>query len=246
MSAITAVTFDFWWTLFKDDTDAGVADNWRLDHVLAALRAAGYGVERERLRAAIQQQRLHGLRVQEKRGEEFPPEAQVRGWLQTLDLPSQLFGMVFTPYISPYTELDLPVMDHALATLAALARRYRLAVICNTGSTPGSVLRQVVGRAGLAPYLQVQTYSNEEGLAKPRPEIFQRTLQRLGAEPAETVHVGDNGRTDVTGARTAGLSAIWLRSHPGAAPPRPGAALAEITTLAEISPLLLRLESNKL
>jgi len=244
MSRIAAVTFDFWWTLFQDDTASGVADNWRLDHVQAALAAAGHGVQRERLRAAIQAQRLYGLRVQEERGEEWAPEAQVRGWLAALRLPESLFAAVYTPYISPYTQLTLPLMPGAMETVQALAGRYKLGVICNTGSTPGTVLRQLLERTGLAPHFSVQTYSNEEGLAKPRPEIFLRTLARLGVPSEAVVHVGDNGGTDVAGARAAGLGAVWLRSHPAAVPPPPGQALATITGLNELPPLLDRLSTH--
>lgn len=238
MSEIKAITFDFWWTLFIDDTSTGVADNWRLDHVSAALSEAGYAVERERLSQAIARIRRHGLVVQEERGEEVTPEQQVESVLTELGLPATLHAAVLKPYISPYTELTLPLMPGALETLAALQQRYQLAVICNTGATPGSVLRDMLDRVGIGPYFTVQTYSNEEGLAKPRPEIFHRTLGRLGVEPVNAVHVGDNGRTDVAGAVAAGMQAIWFQSHPQASAPVAGQALSTITSFSNLLRLL--------
>ena len=38
--------------------------------------------------------------------------------------------------------------------------------------------------------------SEEVGVAKPDPAIFQRALGAIGAQPAETLFVGDNSRVD--------------------------------------------------
>jgi putative hydrolase of the HAD superfamily len=46
------------------------------------------------------------------------------------------------------------------------------------------------------------------GRAKPRPEPFAAALRALGSRPGETIHIGDNERTDVRGALDAGLRAI--------------------------------------
>ncbi|CAL5229453.1 g12778 [Coccomyxa viridis] len=51
--------------------------------------------------------------------------------------------------------------------------------------------------------------SAEVGAEKPNPVIFEAALQKLGVQPAETVHVGDDRRNDISGARHAGCHA-WL------------------------------------
>ena len=43
--------------------------------------------------------------------------------------------------------------------------------------------------------------------------MFERTLKDLGAEPEETVHVGDHLRNDVLGAKEAGLRTIWIETY---------------------------------
>jgi putative hydrolase of the HAD superfamily len=54
--------------------------------------------------------------------------------------------------------------------------------------------------------------SEEAGVAKPSPEIFMRALNLLGAQPSETLFVGDNPVADVVGAQSAGIPAVWLRN----------------------------------
>lgn len=53
--------------------------------------------------------------------------------------------------------------------------------------------------------------SAAEGIGKPDPEIFRRALERLEADAAETVFVGDHPEVDIKGARSAGMRAIWRR-----------------------------------
>ena len=47
------------------------------------------------------------------------------------------------------------------------------------------------------------------GCEKPCPLIFEEAVQRLGLEPHEVVHIGDDRRNDIWGARDAGITA-WL------------------------------------
>ncbi|HEY0240357.1 MAG TPA: HAD family hydrolase [Friedmanniella sp.] len=56
--------------------------------------------------------------------------------------------------------------------------------------------------------------SEELGVAKPAPSSYLQTCERLRADPATTLHVGDRYDVDVAGARSAGLQALHLdRSH---------------------------------
>ena len=60
-----------------------------------------------------------------------------------------------------------------------------------------------------------------EKVEKPDPRFFTRALERAGADPATTLHVGDLYYVDVRGARAAGLEA-WLFD---VARPLPGGGL---------------------
>jgi HAD superfamily hydrolase (TIGR01549 family) len=52
--------------------------------------------------------------------------------------------------------------------------------------------------------------SQEEGVEKPDPRIFEIALARSGATAASTIHVGDLYQVDVVGARAAGLRGVLL------------------------------------
>jgi putative hydrolase of the HAD superfamily len=118
---------------------------------------------------------------------------------------------------------ELPLLidgvPDVLSTLAA--RCFRLAVICNTGRTPGKVLRIILQRLEIGHYFLVQTFSDELGLRKPRPEIFARTLSGLDVDPAEALHVGDTMAADIVGAQGIGMRAVHFCHHLGA-DPNPG------------------------
>jgi putative hydrolase of the HAD superfamily len=58
---------------------------------------------------------------------------------------------------------------------------------------------------GLAHRFRTLAVSSLEGVEKPDAAIFARALERLGARPEETVHVGDIPELDGVGARAAGV-----------------------------------------
>lgn len=86
----------------------------------------------------------------------------------------------------------------------------RLGVISDTGFSPGRVLRRFLDGAGLLQHFEsaALTFSDEIGVPKPNPRIFRHALTGLGAQPGDTVHVGDLRATDVAGARAMGMGSI--------------------------------------
>jgi putative hydrolase of the HAD superfamily len=106
--------------------------------------------------------------------------------------------------------LDLPPepTPGAVYALPELEERYRLAVICDTGYSPGSVLRQLLERHGMLEAFDYLYFSNEHGMSKPDVRVFRHTLAQLDVRPAEAAHVGDIQRTDIAGAQAAGMSAV--------------------------------------
>ena len=96
--------------------------------------------------------------------------------------------------------------DAAPALERLVGAGLRLAVVANWDVS----LPEVLARFGLAaPFAAIVTAA-EVGAAKPDPRPFRVALERLGAEAAESVHVGDDPATDVAGAQAAGLTALLL------------------------------------
>jgi len=95
--------------------------------------------------------------------------------------------------------------------LAEITRIAPIALISDTAFSPGRVLRKVLERHGVLQYFTALIFSDEVGVSKPHPRIFDAALSALHAHPAHTVHIGDLERTDIAGARGKGMRAILFR-----------------------------------
>jgi putative hydrolase of the HAD superfamily len=108
------------------------------------------------------------------------------------------------------------VPDGVRPALAALREHgMTLVVVSNANGT----LRAHMDRIGLSTHLDIVIDSCDEGVEKPDPRLFHIALDRAGAQPASTIHVGDLYQVDVVGARAAGLRAVLLDEtdqHPDA------------------------------
>lgn len=94
--------------------------------------------------------------------------------------------------------------------LSALSERgVALAVISNWDRR----LPRILDDLELTGYFATITVSSLEGVEKPDPEIFRRTLDRLGVAPHRALHVGDSPREDCEGAAEAGLQAVLIDRH---------------------------------
>jgi len=103
-------------------------------------------------------------------------------------------------------EAGVAPVEHARETLDALsATSIRVGLVCDTGFTPGRVVRRLLEEAGLADHLEVLGFSDEVGVPKPGSEIFAKVLAELGVRPPEAIHVGDLKRTDIAGAHDMGM-----------------------------------------
>ena len=115
-------------------------------------------------------------------------------------------------------ELESEILTHDIVaiagsreTLQALPHRdVRRALICDTGYTPGRVVRQLLARVSLLEHLEVQVFSDEVGVPKPHALMFKKALDGLGVGPRGAVHVGDLRRSDIAGARAYGMGAVRI------------------------------------
>jgi FMN hydrolase / 5-amino-6-(5-phospho-D-ribitylamino)uracil phosphatase len=105
---------------------------------------------------------------------------------------------------------DLRLVDGVAGALAALSGRgIRLGIICDVGFTASPVLLAHLERHGVLKYFDHWSFSDEVGVYKPHPKIFEHALTGLGApDPGRCVHIGDRRRTDVAGAQAAGMRAV--------------------------------------
>lgn len=100
---------------------------------------------------------------------------------------------------SPYPEVP--------GVLRELRERGIALVVCSNWDVS---LHDVLDATGLSGLLAGTVTSAEHGAAKPDPSIFAAALSVAGAEPGEAIHVGDDVRADVEGARAAGIRPVLL------------------------------------
>ncbi len=214
---IKAVSFDLWDTMIADDTDEpkrrarglpSKRDERRhlvhralgrhgaiaLDEVAAAYDAADAAFDaewRERHVTWTVRERLGVLLG--RLGRELPDDE-----LDRLVARHETMEIDVPPDPVPGTG----------AALAALAGRYKLAVVSDALVTPGRVLRELLAHHGLERHFAAFAFSDEVGCAKPDARMFRAAADELGVEVGEMVHVGDREHNDVRGAQALGMKAV--------------------------------------
>ena len=209
--ALRAVTFDYWDTLYDGSTkpERVVLRQGAIRELLARIgheiadadfaalyRASGVEAERwwrEEQRGYTTQERIRWLlsRVNVER----PADCQY------VAAAERAVDDALVAYPAPL----LPGVGDGVARLASA---FTLAIISDTGFASGRAQDRLLEHDQLLPYFTATVYSMDIGHAKPRPEPFAAALRALGAAPADTIHVGDNERTDVRGALDAGMRAV--------------------------------------
>jgi FMN phosphatase YigB (HAD superfamily) len=214
------VTFDCWQTLLTEaGTSRGRSARARIlcEHTGADLAAA---------EAALRDAwREHQLSWHRRRA--FTGRDMTLGSLRALGvtLEAAKAERLIDELESEILTHDVVAIAGSRETLEALARRgTRRALICDTGYTPGRVVRRLLARVGLLEHLEVQVFSDEVGVPKPHTLMFKEALDGLGVGPRGAVHVGDLRRSDIAGARAYDMGAVRITvENDDAVDPGPGA-----------------------
>ena len=97
------------------------------------------------------------------------------------------------------------LFDDAQHTLEKLQQKYTLHVITNGFS---EVQNLKLNNSKIDHYFRTITTSEEVGVKKPHPEIFEYALKKANAHPEQSVMIGDNIEADILGAEKFGMSSI--------------------------------------
>ena len=97
---------------------------------------------------------------------------------------------------------DIRLFGDVLPTLDALQGPYALGLVSNGNSYPE--------RCGLEGRFQFVVFSQDYGVEKPDPRLFEIAVEQAGCSRQEFLHVGDSLQNDVAGANRAGVRSVWL------------------------------------
>ena len=101
---------------------------------------------------------------------------------------------------------------------------------------------QVIDSLSLSAYIDFSISSLQVGVSKPDPIFFQAALQHAKVAPVEAIHIGDQYKSDVQGARGASIRPVLIN--------RTGHSLApddcyQIESLGEIFSIIREVESDQ-
>jgi HAD superfamily hydrolase (TIGR01549 family)/HAD superfamily hydrolase (TIGR01509 family) len=145
-------------------------------------------------------------------------------------------------YRQAYEAARRPVPG-AISLLQALRSfKIKIAVVTNNFAAEQRDKLQYCGLASLVDTLIV---SEEVGVEKPDPAIFEAALNSVQCGPKAAVMVGDSWQVDILGAHQASIRAVWLNRY-GLVCPDPSLAteINSFEPLDRVSVLLLRDQAN--
>lgn len=169
------------------------------------------------------------------------------------DARRERFRRVFQAFDIALTEPDVEAVASAYRTGYMLARRaldgaadllLALRPHARIGIVTNNLLeeqRDKLDYCGLAEWVDVLVASEDVGISKPDPGIFDLALGRMGVGAPDAVMVGDSWANDIVGAAAAGIRAIWFNPDRKAAPGAPSGVseIHGLTPPADLLPLLL-------
>jgi len=209
MTAIEAVTFDYWNTLVREER--GHLRGRRLEAWSGLLEEAGFAHQRKQLEA-VYDSAWDAHMASWRANLQFRSAEAAEHCLEQLgfDVPPDVRAALLDAFSRAGEDAALQLADGVEDCLRILQRAgLKLGIICDVGFTSSALLRDHLSRHDVLPLFDHWSFSDEVGAYKPAPAIFEHALRGLGGPPPERVaHVGDLRRTDVAGAKAMGMLAV--------------------------------------
>jgi len=215
---IRAVTFDLWETLIFEETGSNSRRaRLRCQTLTRTLNELGIKVSMEKTSSAMNRvaERLLGVWADD---EDLSHRDQLSAFLRAAtdgraSLNEDIYGVLSEAYVSAIFDGPPSLNPEAFEVLDALKKRKKgMGLICNSGITPGFALRRLLSNHGILDFFDCLLFSDETGIRKPDPRMFRSAADHLGVGVGNIVHVGDNLRTDIGGAKATGCMAVYFAS----------------------------------
>ncbi len=216
---IGVVTFDLWDCLFCDETDEPKRAAAGLPSKPVARRQALHErlnrvapIERAQVDAAFDMADAAFRKVWHDQFVTWSVAERIQVILDglRLKLPEQDFNEVVEIIENMEIEYSPDPAPGAVAALAALHGRYKLAVISDTVFSPGKNLRRLLEKEGMLQYFDYCLFSDEAGRSKPHPSVFEKVAKHFGVDVASIVHIGDRPHNDIGGPHAVGARGLLL------------------------------------
>ena len=206
---LKVITIDFWNTLFDSSNGTG-RNNARQIALLNAIDKHGITVMGDEFSEAVQASwaTFNDIWKEEQRTPS-PREMLIFIW-DFLKLPkdNESIEEVLIAFEQSILTSPPKIIEGVKNALEVLSQKYKLAIVSDTGFSPGSAMRTLMKKNEIFDYFSAFSFSNETGVSKPSPKAFFKVLDELQCLPQEALHIGDIERTDIAGAKDIGMKAI--------------------------------------
>lgn len=202
--AVRAITFDFWFTLFRDAQSAE-RSQIRVD-AFANMTGTPKDAVAEALNDAAQAFLRHHVEKQRTLGplDAVRMAANAAGVSLSEGQEAELTD-IFANAILEYPAVPI---EGALEAVRAAAALLPIGVVSDSGMSPGSSLAKLLDQHDFTRHFGALTFSDEVGVSKPQAPMFETTARALGVRADELLHIGDIEITDVQGAHAVGAKAV--------------------------------------
>jgi len=146
-------------------------------------------------------------RDSKRRGECYAHYQQIVLSKAGVEADQELLAKVMKKIGELFEGTTFALFDDVLSTLKILKQQnFILGLLTNLAKDMGPICRKL----GLESYLDFVVTSEEAGADKPNPPIFQVALRQAKVDASEAIHVGDQYKIDVVGARGVGINPILI------------------------------------
>lgn len=213
--SIKAVTVDFWNTLF--DSSGGVERNkLRQQALIEQIRSFEIEFDPQKYNDAMKASWEYFNKIWKNDFRTPGGRETIEFFWKFMELPEdeQKLEIVVQKFADSVLVNPPKPLPGAREALELLGTNYDLALISDTGFSPGQTLMELLRREGLDVYFKAFSFSDENGVSKPHPKAYGTALNKIGRRPEEAVHIGDIEFTDVAGAKKIGMKAIRFIGDP--------------------------------
>jgi len=215
--SLELITIDFWNTLF-DASNGSDRNEYRVNEMKNEISRLGIHIDDEQYQKIMEKSWEYFNEIWKNQLRTPTAEESVKFFTGELNLPKN----------SPAAERILKVFAESILyfppkliigvreALDKLAQNYKLAIVSDTGFSPGSVLKRLMYENDILYYFSAFSFSDETKVAKPHRRAFTTVLDELGIKPENALHIGDIEDTDIKGAKSVGMAVIRFTGDPTA------------------------------
>ncbi|QED38847.1 noncanonical pyrimidine nucleotidase, YjjG family [Antarcticibacterium arcticum] len=112
------------------------------------------------------------------------------------------------------------LLEDTIEVLQYLTSKYKLHIITNGFE---EVQNTKLVNSQISEFFNTVTTSEEAGVKKPHPLIFNKAMEKSNASPANSLMIGDSYEADILGAQRAGMQSLFFdyyRKEPDSQTPR--------------------------